>query len=648
MKSPEVNPDIKKLSFAGAFATLGIVFASLGTSPLYTIRAIIEGGAENFNELLIYGGLSCIFWTLTLSATVKYVLITLRADNNGEGGIFALIALIKEKASWAAILTMIGGAALLADGVITPAITVTSSIEGLKLFDPEIHVVPIVLLILGALFFTQQFGNNYIRKSFGPVMIAWFLMLAALGSWQVILHPGIVRAVNPVYAYRFITEYPGGFILLGAVFLCITGAEVIYAGLGHCGRKNIQVTWVFVKIALLLNYFGQGAWLIRNIGSGPDVNPFFGMMPGWFLMPGIILATAASIIASQSIISGSFTLMGEAVSLNFWPRIRVLHPTYVREMIYLPFVNWFLWITCSLTVLFFKESANMNSAYGLAINITEIATTLLLSYYLLTKGLNHRIVLFFFMTYILMEGSFLLANLDKFRHGGWFTILMASIFSLVMFGWYFGRKIKNRYITFADLDKYLDMFRDLSKDESVPLFATNLVYIIRANRTDQVESKIIYSIFHKQPKRARTYWFLHVDRVEEPKRFDYKVRQIIPGILIRIDFHIGFKVDPKINLYFREVLEDMVKLGEIKLESSFDSLKKHGFPGDFKFVLLERIMLRDFKLSNTENFILTLLGIVQRLSLPEDTVLQLDTTSTIVEKVPIIIDQPVVNRIERV
>jgi KUP system potassium uptake protein len=290
----------------------------------------------------------------------------------------------------------------------------------------------------------------------------------------------------------------------------------------------------------------------------------------------------------------------------------------------------------------------MNSAYGLAINITEIATTLLLSYYLLIKGLNHRIVLIFFMTYIVMEGSFLLANLDKFRHGGWFTILMASIFSLVMFGWYFGRKIKNRYITFADLDKYLDMFRDLSKDESVPLFATNLVYIIRANKTDQVESKIIYSIFHKQPKRARTYWFLHVDRVEEPNRFDYKVRQIIPGVLIRIDFHIGFKVDPKINLYFREVLEDMVKLGEIKLESSFDSLKKHGFPGDFKFVLIERIMLRDFKLSNTENFILTLLGIVQRLSLPEDTVLQLDTTSTIVEKVPIIIDQPVVNRIERV
>jgi len=290
----------------------------------------------------------------------------------------------------------------------------------------------------------------------------------------------------------------------------------------------------------------------------------------------------------------------------------------------------------------------MNSAYGLAINITEIATTLLFSYYLLIKGLNHRIVLIFFMTYIVMEGSFLLANLDKFRHGGWFTILMASIFSLVMFGWYFGRKIKNRYITFADLDKYLDMFRDLSKDESVPLFATNLVYIIRANRTDQVESKIIYSIFHKQPKRARTYWFLHVDRVEEPNRFDYKVRQIIPGILIRIDFHIGFKVDPKINLYFREVLEDMVKLGEIKLESSFDSLKKHGFPGDFKFVLIERIMLRDFKLSNTENFILTLLGIVQRLSLPEDTVLQLDTTSTIVEKVPIIIDQPVVTRIKRV
>ncbi|MCX6302568.1 MAG: KUP/HAK/KT family potassium transporter [Bacteroidia bacterium] len=647
MKNPEIHPDIKKLSFAGALITLGIVFGDLGTSPLYTMRAIITGGSENFNQLLIYGGLSCIFWTLTLTTTIKYVVITLQADNNGEGGIFALAALIKGKSSWVAILTMIGGAALLADGVITPAITVTSSIEGLKLLSPDIPVVTIVLIILAVLFFIQQFGTNFIGSSFGPIMLVWFTTLAVLGFFQLIRHPDILQAVNPAYAYKFLTEYPGGFILLGAVFLCTTGAEALYADLGHCGRSNIQVSWGFAKIALLLNYFGQGAWLMMNMETGADVNPFFGIMPKWFLMPGILLATAAAIIASQAIISGSFTLISEAISLNFWPKVRVLHPTYVRGQVYLPFVNWFLWLACSLTVFFFKESSNMNAAYGLAINITEIMTTFLLSYYLLKKGLNHRLVLILFMTYLTIEGSFLIANLHKFIYGGWFTLLLASIYFLVMYGWYFGRKIRNRYMTFSDLDKYLDMFRDLSKDESVSKFATNLVYIIHADRSAQVESKVIYSIFQKQPKRANTYWLLHVDRVDEPNRFEYKVKQIIPGILIRVDFHIGFKVDPKINLYFREVVEDMVKAGEIKLESSYNSLKKHGFPGDFKFVLIDRIMLRDFKLTNAENFILTLQGLAKHLSIPEERALQLDTTRTIVENVPILVDHPVAKRIER-
>ncbi|MDQ1332327.1 MAG: system potassium uptake protein [Bacteroidota bacterium] len=640
--------NINKLSLAGTLITLGIVFGDLGTSPLYTMRAIIEGGTENFNELLIYGGLSCIFWTLTLSTTIKYIVITLRADNNGEGGIFALYALIKEKGSWAAILTMIGGAALLADGVITPSITVTSSVEGLKLINPDIPVVPIVLIIIGALFFIQQFGTNFIGSSFGPIMVIWFSTLAILGFSQLILHPDILRAVNPVYAYRFLTEYPGGFVLLGAVFLATTGAEALYADLGHCGRANIRVSWVFVKIALLLNYFGQGAWLMMHIESGATLNPFFEIMPEWFLLPGIILATAAAIIASQAIISGSFTIISEAVSLNFWPKIRVLHPTYIRGQVYIPFVNWFLWIACSLVVFTFKESTNMNAAYGLAITITEIMTTLLLSYYLYLKGLNHRLVLLLLMTYLTIEGCFLIANLHKFRYGGWFTLLLASIYFLVMFGWYYGRKIKNRYITFSDLDKYLDLFRDLSRDESVPRLATNLVYIIRANRHDQVESKVIYSIFHKQPKRADTYWLLHVDKVNEPNKFDYQVTQIIPGILIRVDFHIGFKVEPKINLYFKEVLEDLVSSGEIKLNSSYNSLKKHDLEGDFKFILIDRIMSRDYTLSNWENFILTLNSILRKLSTTDIRTLNLDSTNTIIEQVPITINQPVPYRIKRI
>jgi KUP system potassium uptake protein len=647
MKGSGNHPDIRKLSFLGVIVTMGIVFGDLGTSPLYTMRAILIGGRDNFNELLVYGSLSCIFWTLTLSTTIKYVIITLRADNNGEGGIFALFALIKKKSAWTAVLTMIGGGALLADGVITPSITVTSAIEGLNMVNRGIPVVPIVLIIFAALFFIQQFGTNFIGSSFGPIMMVWFSMLGLLGVTQIIMHPFILQAVSPVYAFRFLSEYPGGFILLGAVFLCTAGAEALYADLGHCGRANIRVSWIFVKLCLLLNYFGQGTWLILNYTKGTDVNPFFEIMPDWLLIPGVLLATAAAVIASQAIISGSFTLISEAVMLNLWPRVRVLQPTMVRGQVYVPLVNWFLWIACSVVVFTFQKSNNMSAAYGLAITITEIMTTFLLSYYLYQKGINHRLVLLLMMVYLTIEGSFLSANLYKFTNGGWFTLLLASMYFLIMFGWYFGRKIKNRYITFANLNKYTDLFRDLVHDESVPKTATNLVYIIRADKKDQVESKVIYSIFSRQPKRADTYWLIHIDRVNEPNQFDYHVTKIIPGILLRVDFHIGFKVEPRINLCFREVIDDLFGTGEIKLESGYESMRKYSVPGDFKFILIERIMPRDYKLTNWENFILVLNNIAGKLSISEIRSFQLDTTNTTIEQVPIIIDQPSHQRIKR-
>jgi KUP system potassium uptake protein len=639
--------NIKKLSFAGVLITLGIVFGDLGTSPLYVMKAIVKGGAE-FNPLLIYGSLSCIFWTLTLQTTTKYILIALRVDNKGEGGILSLYALLRKKTTWAALLTMIGGAALLADGVITPAITVTSSIEGLRLFNPDIPVVLIVLFIFAVLFFFQQFGTNLVGSSFGPMMVVWFLMLGTLGFSKLILHPDILKAVNPVYAFRFLSQYPGGFILLGAVFLCTTGAEALYADLGHCGRANTQVSWIFVKTALLMNYFGQGAWLMINGAQQAGINPFYAIMPKWFLLPGILIATAASIIASQAIISGSFTIVKEAVSLNFWPKLRVLNPTFIRGQVYLPFVNWYLWIACSLVVIFFKESANMEAAYGLAINITEMMTTFLLTYYLFRKGLNHRLVLLLLLVYLTIEGSFMVANLHKFNDGGWFTLMLGSIFFIIMYGWYFGRKLKNRYVTFTSLSKNISLFKDLANDNSVPRTATNLVYVIKANKVDQVESKVVYSIFHKQPKRAKTYWLLHVDGVDEPNRFDYQVTQIIPGVLIRVDFHIGFKVEPKINMYFKEVLEDMVASGEIKLESSYDSLRKHDLPGDFKFILIDRIMPRDYKLSTIENFTLALHSLSRLACISDVKALHLDPTITIEEKVPITINQPIELRIKRV
>lgn len=639
--------DIKKLSAAGVLVTLGIVFGDLGTSPLYVMKAILKGGAE-FNNLLIYGSLSCIFWTLTLQTTTKYIIIALRVDNKGEGGIIALYALLRGKSSWAALLTMVGGAALLADGIITPAITITSSIEGLKIINSSIPVVFIVLVILAVLFFIQQFGTNLIGSSFGPIMVVWFLMLGILGFSKLILFPDILKAVNPVYAFQFLSKYPGGFILLGAVFLCTTGAEALYADLGHCGRANIQVSWIFVKIALLVNYFGQGAWLMENGVPTDGVNPFYAIMPQWFLIPGILVATAASIIASQAIISGSFTILKEAVSLNFWPKLRVLNPTFIRGQVYLPFVNWYLWAACSLVVLFFKESANMEGAYGLSVNITELMTTLLLSYYLFKKGLNHRLVLLVLAVFLTIEGTFLMANINKLNDGGWFTILLALIFFVIMYGWYFGRRLKNRYVTFTNLSKYIELFKDLVKDNSVPRTATNLVYVIKANKPDQVESKVIYSIFHKQPKRADTYWLLHVNGVDEPNRFDYQVNQIIPGVLIRVDFHLGFKVDPKINLYFKKVVEDLVESGEIEVNSSYDSLKKHGLQGDFKFILIDRIMPRDYKLSTVESFTLILHSLSRLLCISDVKALNLDPCITSEEKVPISVDQPIDFRIKRI
>ncbi len=648
MKFKSGQSDKIKLSLGGLIVTLGIVFGDLGTSPLYTMNALISGGAENINKLLIYGSLSCIFWTLTLQTTVKYVIIALRADNRGEGGIFALFALLRKKTAWAAVLTMIGGAALIADGVITPSITVTASIEGLKMLNPDIPVIPLVLTIFALLFFIQQFGTSFVGKSFGPIMVVWFLLIGITGFSQVINHPEILSAVNPVFALRFLTEYPNGFILLGAVFLCTTGAEALYSDLGRCGRSNIRISWIFVKTMLLFNYFGQGAWLTINDQPATDENLFFSIVPEWFLLPAIFIATSAAIIASQALITGSFTLLSEAVSLNFWPKIRILYPTNVKGQVYIPFVNWFLWIMCSLVVITFRKSTNMEAAYGLAVTITMIMTTLLLSYYFMQRRSSRKYAFLILLTFLTIEGSFLIGNLHKFKYGGWFTLLLASLCFLIMYGWYFGRKIRNRYITFSRLSDYLPLIYELTKDKTIPKTATNLVYLIKANHKDQIESKVIYSIFHKQPKRAETYWLLHVNRVDEPDRLEYEVEHILPGILVRIDFHIGFKVEPRINLYFKEVLEDLEKSGEIALYSSYDSLKKHNFPGDFKFILIDRIMIRDFKLSKWENLILALNSLSKRLSISEVRSMQLDSTNTVIEQVPILIDQEVRVRIKRV
>ena len=640
------HSSLRKVTLAGLIITLGVVYGDIGTSPLYVMKAILASAVGD-KTLIAYGALSCIFWTLTLQTTVKYVIITLRADNHGEGGIFALFALLKKKSTLAVILTMIGGCALLADSIMTPSITVTSSIEGLHMINPNLPVVPFVLIILTALFFVQQFGTDLIGRSFGPMMVIWFVMIGILGVAQILQYPAILAAVSPVYAFRFLTAHPQGYLILGAVFLCTTGAEALYSDLGHCGLKNIRITWIFVKTALLLNYFGQGAWYLLAQPVEADVNPFYAIMPDWFLLAGVIIATMAAIIASQALLSGSFTIIGEAVSLNFWPKIRISQPTNVKGQVYISSINWFLWIACCFVVVFFQESSRMGAAYGLAITITMIITTFLLAYYWYQKKVPIYWILLLILVYFTLQGTFLVANLNKFMHGGWFTILASFLFFLIMYGWYYGRKIKNNYIKFVNLYEYLPVIREISKDTTIPKFASNLVYIVKANRLEQIENKIIYSIINKQPKRADTYWFLHVDITDNPDTFEYKVYHIIPGILIKVDFRLGFKIERRINLYFREVLEDLVNSGEINLTSRYKSLSHHNIMSDFVFVNLDRIMSPDYKLTPWETLTLGLHEITRWLSINDVKALGLDTSNVIEEKVPIAIEQIVTQRIKR-
>jgi KUP system potassium uptake protein len=633
LKAPE---KISKVTVAGVLISLGIVYGDIGTSPLYVMRAIINNaGAVNTDFIL--GALSCIIWTLTLLTTVKYILIALNADNKGEGGIFSLFALIRRRAPLLYIVAIIGGSTLLADGVITPAITVVSAVEGLDLVYKGINVVPIALIIIAALFIVQQFGTKVIGGYFGPIMFIWFGTLGVLGASHAFDNPVVFKAFNPYYAYEFLTQFPGGFILLGAVFLAVTGAEALYSDLGHCGKNNIRVSWIFVKCMLILNYLGQGSWILSNpklIVAG--INPFFSIIPHWFILPGVAIATMAAIIASQALISGSYTLISEAMSLNFWPRIKINYPTILKGQMYISSINWILFAACSFVILFFRKSSNMEAAYGLSITITMLMTTTLLAFYLhFIKKVHIVFVSIFVFTFITIESGFLIANLHKFPDGGWFTLLLAGCYFIVMFTWFNAQRYKNRMMKFVKLADNEKILCDLSKDITVPKYATNLVYFSRAALNTEIEAKIIYSILHKQPKRADIYWFIHIDNHDDPNVFEYKVTQVVPDCIIRVDFRLGFKVPKKINLYFKQVLNDMANKGELDIHSRYISLRKHNILSDFKFVILDRVMIYDLDFSPMMKFVLTTHELIKRLCPNEVRTYGLDTSSVELEKVPL-------------
>jgi len=629
------NQYINKLSLTGFIVTLGIVYGDIGTSPLYVLRAIVAG-SDYMSKELVFGGISCIFWTLTLQTSIKYVLIILRADNKGEGGIFALYALIRKKAKWVFIFAIIGGATLLADGIITPAITVVSAIEGLTLINSDVPIIPIVLSIITVVFLIQQFGTGILGKSFGPIMFIWFTMLGCLGFIQIIKYPLVLESANPYYAYKLLAQYPNGFLLLGAVFLCTTGAEALYSDLGHCGIKNIRASWVYIKITLILNYMGQGTWLILHSEISPyNINPFFGIMPQWFLIIGIIIATTAAVIASQALISGSFSIINEAISLNFWPKFKILYPTQIKGQLYIPLINKFLWVSCMLLILLFQKSSNMEAAYGLSITITMLMTTILMTFYLFYKKTNILLLILFALTYIIIEGAFLIANLHKFIHGGWVTILIAGLIFGVMYVWYRGREIKNRFIQFVKIDNYTDILKDIKNDISMQKYATNLVYLTKADRVTEVESKFFFSIINKQPKRADLYWLLHIDILDEPYTKEYKILELIPDTLVRIDFMLGFRVQPRVNLFFKQVIEDIIKNKEIDLISKYPSLRKHKIQSDFRFVIIDRIQNYDFDFAPFEQFIMDLYSVIKYIGISEVKAYGMDTSNVVVEKVPL-------------
>ncbi|NNT71443.1 KUP/HAK/KT family potassium transporter [Flavobacterium sp. IMCC34852] len=636
-----------KLSIGGLLVTLGIIYGDIGTSPLYVMKAIL--GVHEISRDIVLGGISCVFWTLTLQTTIKYVIITLSADNHGEGGIFALFALVKRtKIKWLIIPAIIGGSALLADGIITPPISVSAAVEGINTFYAmETRTIQIIVIcILFVLFTIQQFGSKLVGKFFAPMMLIWFSMLGILGSLQVMNDLSVFNAINPYYAYELLLIHPEGFFVLGAVFLCTTGAEALYSDMGHCGRKNIRISWIFVKVMLLLNYFGQGAYLISHEGQtleqlgGKDGNPFYLIMADWFQPIGVVIATMAAVIASQALISGSFTLINEAMRLNFWPKVKIKYPTELKGQLYIPSINWLLLLGCIGIVWYFEKSSAMEHAYGLAIVLCMIMTTILLNFYLIMKRVKWYIIGALITAYLVIELSFLAAILPKFIHGGFVTLIIASALIGVMATWYLAKQISKNYTKIVKIDDYKKVLAELSVDLSIPKYATHLVYMTNSNRSDEIEEKVMYSILQKRPKRADLYWFIHVNILSEPYKKEYRVTEIVKDDIYRIDFYLGFREPTKINLMFKQVIKEMVDRGEVDITSRYESLNKNNIIGDFKFVLSEKFLSNDSDLTFFEKVVMNTYFLMKKMSLSEEKGFGLDSSSVKIEQFPLVIHAP--------
>ena len=628
-----MNSTKSKITAAGLLITLGIVFGDIGTSPLYVMSAILNKNIVTRD--LVYGGLSAIFWTLTIQATFKYIILTLRADNHGEGGVFSLYSLIRRSAPrWTIFVAIVGCSALIADGMITPAISLTASVEGLRGINENIAVIPIVIIILVVLFTFQQFGTDRIGKSFGPIMLVWFSMLIFWGGLSLVKNLDILQAVNPIYAYKILAEHPSAWIIIGAVFLCVTGAEAMYSDLGHVGRTNIRITWVFVKIALLINYFGQGAWALREMEGQTfnAISTFYELMPKWFLPTGVVIATLASIVASQALISGSFSLINEAIKLDTWFRAQILYPSKLRQQIFIPMINHVLFIGAVFIVLYFQSSLAMEAVYGVAITITFLTTTILLTFYLRKKlhwdWIRTGLVT---GTFIVFESIFFTANLHKLAHGAGFTILLMFLFVIVMVIHYQAKHVLLRKKKFVDVHQYEDIITDVSQDKTIPKFATNIVYLTNAYSIHRMEKQILKSIYQKQPKRADAYWLLHFNETEVPYQQEYEFHEIAAGKIYRIDFNLGYKVKPNVREMFTNAVEELRQQGKVDLRNKYESLRKHEVPADFLFIVMRNTFNLDADSPITEVFLLNAYSMMQRVEVPPEHYLGIDRNSLLVE-----------------
>ena len=644
--------DKSRLTFLGVIITIGIIFGDIGTSVLYVMKSFVNNSDAMMNEKLVLGFVSLIFWVMTLQTTTKYVMIALKADNKGEGGVFSLFALIKNRTRRSvALLAMIGGATLLADGIITPAITVTSAVEGLHDIIPAINtndVIILVLVIFIFIFSFQRFGTKKIGSLFGPIMSLWFLSLFLWGIKSISTRSEILKAINPKYALNLLISYPGVFVLLGAVFLCVSGAEDLYVDLGHCGRANVRMAWFSVKVCLLANYFGQAAYLLStNYNSAK--NPFFAIVPESFIVFQVILATLAAIIASQSLITGSFTLISEAIKLNLFPKLMIKYPTELKGQVYVSAVNIILFICSSCVVLFFRTSSNMEAAYGLSISVTMFVTTLLLSIYLYKVKSKKIFAIIFLMIFGIEELFFLYANSLKFVNGGYITVLIALLIFIIMFIWYRGTEIKERESQYLTVKNYTKQLLQLSMDKSVPKYATNLVYLTGAKHEEDVDYAVLYSILNKQPKRANVYFFVHINVLDEPYRREYKVTKFSDKKILKITFNLGFRENQRVNMFMHQVIDDLLMNKELELQPTKYNLRgKVETVGDFRFVLIEEVLGNSNGLSSFDNFIMGLRLKLKKITVTPEKWFGLDTSVITKEAVPLNVVQTKVKRLTRI